>query len=441
MGALDDILSVTVTANTASPSREGFGTPLIAGYHTIAGARVREYKRPSEMIADGFTVNHQLYKKAVALCSQPNKPKTFKIGKCLGAPAQTMTLKLTSSPAGVTHSVTVTLPSGTVSTVTVTGTGVVNTDAASLATALDALASSSATASTDTVTLTTTAAGDVIVLTDWSSLIQVKDTTADPGTSIATDLAAIAAEDNNWYGLILAVPSEAIVNAAASWANTNDKLFVYVSGDTVCTDVAVTTDVASDMKAAAYDHVAGIYCGTTLPGVSDAAWMGYNFPYKPGDRTWKYKTLTGVVVDTALTTAQKSALEGKRMSYYTVVADLNVTMGDAKVASGEYIDVIHFLDWLVAEVQFRVFSSFINNAKIPFTDAGIDSIEASIMGALRAGITAGGIAADPAPIVSAPSASEVSSADKAARTLTGVTATFKLAGAIHEGAVEITVTA
>lgn len=439
MGALDDVVSVTITANTAAPSKEGFGTPLIAAYHTIAGPLVRTYKKPSEMLTDGFTVNHQAYKKAVALCSQPNKVKTFKVGKCLGAPAQTMTLRLISSATGVTHSVTVTLPDGSSSTVTVTGTGVVNTDAASLATALNALASSSASSSTDTVTFTTTAAGDVIVISEWSSLLEVKDTTANPATSIATDLASIAAADNDWYGLILAVPSEAIVNAAASWANSNKKLLVYVTSDTLCTDAGTTTDVASDVKGNSYDHVAGIFCGKTLPGVSDAAWMGYNFPYKPGDRTWQFKTLTGVTVDTALTTAQKTALAGKNLSYYVTLAGINCTQGGAKTAKGEFIDVIHFLDWQVAEIQYRIFSAMINNSKIPFTDPGIDTIVSAVTGAIEAGISAGGISNNPRPVVSAPAAKEVSAADKATRNLPDVTFTFTLSGAIHTAEVEGTV--
>lgn len=40
MGTLDDVISVTISANTASPAREGFGTPLIAGYHTHSVNRV-----------------------------------------------------------------------------------------------------------------------------------------------------------------------------------------------------------------------------------------------------------------------------------------------------------------------------------------------------------------------------------------------------------------
>lgn len=416
----------------------GFGTPLIAGYHTIAGPRVREYSRPSEMLADGFTVNSPLYKAAAILCSQANKPKTFKIGKCLGAPQHTVTLKLTSSPVGETHSIEVTLPSGTTTTISVTGTGVVNTDAASLNTALDALAESSSTVGTDTVTFVTTTAGSITTFANWTSKIEFQDITADPATSIATDLANIAAEDDKFYGLLLANESEAIVGVAASWANTNDKLFIFCTSDTLCTDSGTSTDVMSDMKALGYDHVGYLYNGKKCPAYAAAAWMGGRFPYVPGKSTWRFKPLVGVPVD-SLTVAQRSALDTKRGSYYVSMAGLSIMLGGAKVASGEYIDVIHFLDWLIAEIQFRVFASFVNSDKIPFTDIGIEVVAAGVRGALQAGVTAGGLSPSPAPVVTTPLAADVDSTEKANRNLPGVTFTCTLAGAIHTADVEGTV--
>lgn len=93
----------------------------------------------------------------------------------------------------------------------------------------------------------------------------------------------------------------------------------------------------------------------------------------------------------------------------------------------------------MAEIQFRVYSIFVNSNKIPFTDPGIDAVKSAVLSALAAGINAGGLAKSPAPVVSAPSAAEVDAATKANRELPNVTFTCTLAGAIHTADVAGTV--
>jgi hypothetical protein len=289
---------------------------------------------------------------------------------------ESVTLELVSSPTGDVVSVDITLPNGTTTTVTRTGTGVVNTDATALAASIDALAQITASAVGAVITVVTTAAGDVTTFANLTSHLKFKDATSDPATGIATDLAAIAAVDNDFYGLHLAVESEAIVNAAASWANSNKKLFGFATMDWGVQDAATTTDVLSDVKSNAYDHVYGTFNSKKYPSYQAAAMSGDRFPYVPGGSTWEYKTMIGVPVD-SLTTTQKNALRGKNCSFYTSMAGISV-MQNTKVASGEWIDVIHFNDWQVAEIQFRVYSILVNNGKVPFTDIGIDAVVAAI---------------------------------------------------------------
>ena len=52
--SLEDIVNVTITAQTSTPSKLGFGTPLIATVHSVFPDLVREYKKLSAMIDDGF---------------------------------------------------------------------------------------------------------------------------------------------------------------------------------------------------------------------------------------------------------------------------------------------------------------------------------------------------------------------------------------------------
>lgn len=118
---------------------------------------------------------------------------------------------------------------------------------------------------------------------------------------------------------------------------------------------------------------------------------------------------------------------------------------NGKIASGEWIDVIRFRDWLVEEIQTRVFNAMTNVGKIPYTDAGIAVIEGQIRSALKLGQQRGGIAPTEYNengeknlgfTTEVPLASSISAGQKASRILEDVKFKARLAGAIH--VVEIT---
>jgi hypothetical protein len=83
-------------------------------------------------------------------------------------------------------------------------------------------------------------------------------------------------------------------------------------------------------------------------------------------------------------------------------------------------------------LEIRIFALLINNQKIPYTDLGIDLIKSTIAAVLEDGIRAGGLAASPAPTVTAPAAADVDAITKATRVLPDVTFGATLAGAIHQ---------
>ena len=101
-------------------------------------------------------------------------------------------------------------------------------------------------------------------------------------------------------------------------------------------------------------------------------------------------------------------------------------------ASGEYVDITRFIDWLDARIKERIFGVLANNAKVPYTDAGVDLMRGQVLAQLQQGITAGGLAADPAPTVQAPLVADIDPADKANRNLPDITFQATLAGAIHQ---------
>lgn len=425
--ALEDIVSVVITAQTATPTRPGFGTPLIAAYHTRwTSDLVREYSKPAEMTDDGFLTTDPAYLCAQKIFSQSPRPRKIKIGRRTRAYTQTIRLTPTITTEGYVYSITV---GGLEATYTVLAAATVAIICTGLTTAINALANTALhTATDDTTHVTfTTPAGTLVNLEDWTSGLTLEDLTLDPG--IALDIADIVAEDDDWYGFLMDSNSQAEVVAAAADMETRIKLFVYNTSDSECFDPSDLNDVFSTLKTSNYARSVGLFSASNLLSYAGAAWMGNRFPFDPGSDTWAFKTLRGIETD-SLSSGKVNAILNKRGNVYTEIAGLSVTQF-GKSASGEWADVTRFIDWLRSEIQIRVFALLVNNQKIPYTDLGIDMVKSVILGALQAGVTAGGLAANPAPEVTAPAAAEVDPTTKATRLLPDVHFTGTLAGAIH----------
>lgn len=269
------------------------------------------------------------------------------------------------------------------------------------------------------------------------SALNIAQDHADPG--IATDLAAIKLESNSWYGLITLYNSEALINAAAAWVESNTKLYAAATQDSAVatvTESSSATDVGHDVKAAA-DARTFVAHHPSNDEFMDAAEMGKFFAISPGGETWRMKTLSGVTVESYSDT-EVTNMKAKYVHFYYDIGGRNVVGGDAKTGSGEYVDVTRFIDWYTSELQAKLANLAISSNKIPFTNAGIAMVEAKVRQQNDAGIAAGGISPDPAPVISIPEVTDISSEDKADRELSSVETEWTLAGAIHHITVSVT---
>ncbi len=120
MAAIDNIVSVTITTDTQVPSRAGFGTPMLAAYHTNNTDRVRQYRDPSELLTDGFTVKDWVYYAAAKMWSQRPQSRKFKAGRRALPYTQTVELTPIITTQGYVYTIVVTSPDGTETTVTKT---------------------------------------------------------------------------------------------------------------------------------------------------------------------------------------------------------------------------------------------------------------------------------------------------------------------------------
>ncbi len=261
--------------------------------------------------------------------------------------------------------------------------------------------------------------------------------TGGDGTETWTQaLTAMLEENKEWYGFGIGTRTLADLQLAAAWAEANKKLFAISDDDANIVDA--TGDIAEYINTQGYDRSFVIYHDGADLGASDPmaefAWLGKLFPKSPGSVNWAHKTLSGVsAVD--LTTAQQTTAFGKECNLYQSIAGNNITRWGT-VGSGEYIDIIRGLDWLESIIQANIYTVFLNNDKIPFTDAGIQAVVAEVQSALQSaanvGLIIGAEDEENGFTVSAPLASEVSSANKAARTLPDITFRATLQGAINK---------
>lgn len=419
--SLNSIVSVVITSATAAVTRRGYGVPLILSATALFAERVRTYEELADLVSDGFATTSPEYKAAAAFFAQSPRPEKVKVGRRALLPTQRYTLTPTVANS---HEYAVTID-GTEYTYT--------SDANATATEIcDGLRAAAAAVVGVTLSGTTTFIATASTAGTWFSVEASSDDfaiacdNADPG--VATDLAAILLADSDWYGIVSTHKSAAEIAAIAAWVESNERLFCAASSNTDIIGVGAG-DVATTLKTAAYARSWVLYHPD--PGeFADAAIMGRCLPLTPGSETWKFKTLAGISAVTMTPTEQTNA-RGKRAMIYTTVAGLNITE-EGVTASGEFIDVVRFRDWLKSRMQEDVFALLARSQKVAFTDQGVAGIESVVRAVLSEGIAAGGLDSDPETYgVTVPAVADVSLANRASRTLPDVKWRARLAGAVH----------
>lgn len=426
--SLESIVNIQISRQTAGVTQAGFGVPLILG-PTYGDAVIREYSSLSAMVEEDYTISDPEYLLAAKIFSQTPRPEKVKVGSTTAAIAQVDTITPTVLDEtqyyvqidGVQYSFT--------SDVDATAEEIVT----GLIAAINAGDAPVTCSGTTTLILTATVPGVPFVCTVQTGLTKVNTT---PSHGIANDILDAIDTDNDWYFLLLCDQTEAVVIEAAKTIETLKKILVVRNNDAdVLTNV--TDDTLSKLKALSLFRTATAYNKTNL-NYMDGGLVGRVAPLDPGSETWAFKTLASTSTD-KFTDSQEAQLKLKNANYYITVAGVNVTQG-GKVAGGEYIDVIRFIDWLQARMQEAIFSDLAKLDKLPFTDAGIAVIENDIRSVLKRGVRAGGIASEQDFTVTVPKAKDISTNDKAARKLTGIKFTAVLAGAIHAVEISGTVT-
>lgn len=253
--------------------------------------------------------------------------------------------------------------------------------------------------------------------------------TSGGGTETLTTTLNRALDVAGWYGFVVCGNAQVDITAAATWAETNKKLFGYEQ--VVAINAASVTPYATDKE---YSFGFAV---TALNYVSVGVFAKC-FAEKAGSEVWAYKTIAGVTPDDYAPSVITLILNAK-MNCYINIGGVGITY-DGKTTSGEWIDAIRFKDWLVTAIQSSIFDAFVANGKIPFTNDGLGIIENKIRAVLAEAQQANAIMDDyfdeqgnvvKGYTVSVPEMSEISGSDRQARALTNCKFAARLSHAIN----------
>jgi hypothetical protein len=403
----------------------------------------------AQMVTDGFSTSEAAYLAAAAFVAQSPAPVQFGIGFLSAAPSQQFTITVPAATT-VVQKFSVILDG-----VTYTYTSGASDSAATIATGLYNVIHTAAPAgltianpSSGVITITASSAGafHTIQLIDGNgnpssvarTLMNLAQTHADTSPTLATQMSSILAFDGAWYAVINPWDSYAQALALSNWVESNKKLYIVNSVDDLIlqSGTSTSTDIAAKIKSLANTRTAVLYKSEN-GSFAQAAWLGAVLPLTPGSENWAFKTLATVPADTLSESEITNACgvptagsAGKYASVYSSIYGRNVTEF-GQVGSGSWLDITRGTDALIVDMSSRVFNDLSGANKIPYSDKGIAVIEKDVRASLASFITSGFLTDSPAPSVSVPLASSLTSAQRAARLLPNVNFTANLAGALN----------
>ena len=435
MSEIRDVVEVNIVTEGAKVTQRGFGLALILSHSVAWAERTREYASLTDLVADGFTTSSPEYLLASKLLASDVPPPSFLVGRAANVPTQ----RFAVTPVAVNNHTYKMKVNGVEVSFTSDGTALASEIIAGLKAAIDLL-SLAVTTSAQTTYLRVLAdnAGAFFSLESSDPNLRIKQDHVDPG--VAADLAAIKLERDDWYWLLTAFNSQAFVEAAATWIQTERKRYINDTedGNVPNTTESGTDDIGEALKSASRGRSPVVFSKATADFPA-AALVGVIAPKNPGRWTAKFKTLNGVTVG-AYTSTQRTNMRTKRVNFYETTGGRG-SFEEGIAPDGQFIDYGVYRDYLTSRLEERVYGLLAALDKVPQDAGGIALVEAQV----RAQLKADSEGADRALIpegeeggwtVIAPKLSDISSADRIARYLNAIKFTATYVGAWHKVKIE-----
>lgn len=426
MATQNTVIDIGVVTDAAPVGRAGFGTAAYADAAAMA-ERIRYYETATAIAADlsaGDITQAQADALNAALAQEIRPARVAAIRADPSATAQVDTVTVGGTPAE-DDVATITI-NGTDFSYTVLSGDTTDDVATALRSAVNGGSEPVTAAGTGSdVTLTADTAGEPFtasVTATGDVTLSLANTTANAG--IIPELDAVLAANAGWFGLGIASTDRDVVGQAASWAETNKRLF-FAQTSSADALAGTSPNVLEDLQSNSYNWTRGHWYSDDDEPFAFALLARF-LAVDPDVETTQVDciSLAGIPSDEDnISATQKLTLEGYNAGYYLPLYDVAASGGGNKLASGRFVDVQLTVAWLEARVSEALAQMLLDYAsrgsKVPFTDIGFAAVEERVRDVLALGVRAGHFddTEDASPYVNMPARANVSSADASARRL------------------------
>lgn len=286
--------------------------------------------------------------------------------------------------------------------------------------------------------------------------------TTGTAANLKADMDAIEAYDDEWYwiGIDKVLRDKAMLDGLVEWTEARHKLNVLDSNDPLMESAADTTNIAARHKGTV-ERTAIFY--HTDPneygGFAFAAMLGTrNFDNSDSAYTAKFKRIrllnpinkgsAAVQAATGFTPQLgQSNVAGHMANTFVDIGGRFFTTEGSTLTANVFIDVIHATDWIILRTEEETLGILLNNERIPYTDAGLQTLASGPRIVMRMAARAGLIANDineetgqyePAVTYEIPSVFDVPESQRVARIAPNIRVNFRYSGAVHYAQIDYT---
>lgn len=418
------LINVDVNLSPTAAAARSFSVLMIVGDSNIINGveRFRTYSGIEEVASD-FGTSAAEYKAAVLYFGQTPQPSTCMIGRWFRTASAgfnkggilTPTEQLISAWTGITTGSFKVTIDGVLKTLTAldfSAQSNLNGVASLITTALSASGTCTWNGSNFQITSATTGISSLVTAAipagsgvDISAQLKLTADTLQvlvPGFAAETPVdcvAELADLTTAWYGIMFAaatMPTDDQSIAVSGFIEALDikRIYGVSSQNSNVLSSVVTSDIASRMKAGAYQRSFVQYSSTTLYVIASFFGRAFtvNFAGQNTTINMMYKQEPTVVSEN-LSTTQANTLEDKRCNVYAAYVNETNIIQYGVMSGPAFFDEINDLDWFQDSVMTNVYNLlYTSSTKIPQTDAGANQIVNAIGQSCEQGVTNGMIA-------------------------------------------------
>lgn len=270
--------------------------------------------------------------------------------------------------------------------------------------------------------------------------------------------------DQAWYMVTITeeMRDQPYLDGLVEWIEAQNKVAMIDSNDPLMESAADATNIAARHKgtversAVFYHDDADEYLAASMAGYMSTR----NFDDADSAYTLKFKKAPGVQAlnkGSAVVTAVTGFVEGIGQSEaqghcantLIDIGEQNFLVEGSVLTQNVFLDEIHATDWIIARTEEEALALFLNNARIPFTDQGMQQIASVVRNVMAVAVRAGIVAKDqntetgdyePAFEITVPSVFDVPESQRKARIAPAISVRFRYAGAVHYTTINYTMT-